>query len=398
MKLMRFDIFLLKLLFLLAAGIVVCQVLDRGNLTSLMFYATFPVTVLLWMRTVRKTATGMDLLMLVTIVMALISVLMDAWVNNADMGFSYVKKIIIFSMTMLFLQTAYRLRIDQELVAFIDKTIDFLTIFLILMFFFRSSQMYMIRGRISNYLTFRIGNPNLTGLYLTCMYMLELYRIFTPERWYMKVVHLLMAGFLITFIFLTQSRNCLVAVMLFTASCAWLVFKGRRNLCIKNSAAWMIVGFPALFVLGYVFVVYSPWFQKLFAFLVSEGKNLDSRMRVWEPALRYLANSPLIGSYYHISDGTGMSQMHNSHLDLAASYGVPVLLLVCLLLRNYLYQRGRYYTDKQGYIYILGFACAIVLGIGEAALFSGGLSIYIFVGAFLLLADREESDKLTGKL
>lgn len=398
MKLMRFDVFLLKLLYILAAGIVVFQTLGRGSVTSLLFYATFPVTVLLWLRTIRKTATGMDLIMLLTIVLAMISVLLDAWINNAGLGFSYVKKVIIFAMTLLFLQTAYRLRIDREMVAFIDRTVDLLTVFLILMFFFRTGQMYIIRNRISNYLTFRIGNPNLTGLYLTCLYMLELYRIFAPERWYWKGIHILMAGLLVIFIFLTQSRNCLVAAVLFTVSCAWLVFKGRRKLYIKNSTAWLIAAFPLLFVVGYMLIVYTPWFQKLFSFLVSEGKNLDSRMRVWEPALQYLANSPLIGSYYHISDGTGMSQMHNSHLDVAASYGIPVLVLVCLLLHNYLHQRGRHYTDKQGYIYILGFACAILLGIGEAALFSGGLSIYIFVGAFLLLADREEQEQTMGKL
>ncbi len=398
MKLMRIDTYLLKLLFLLAAGIVVCQMLGRSSITSLLFYATFPVTVLLWLRTVRKTATGMDLLMLLTIVLALVSILLDAWFNNAGLGFAYVKKVIIFCMTLIFLQTAFRLRINREMVDFINTVVDLLTICLIYMFFAHQSQMHILHGRISGYLTFRVGNPNLTSLYLSCLYMLELYRIFTPERWYWKLTHILMSVCLLMFIFLTRSRSCLIAVLLFTANCAWLVFKGRRKLYIKNSTAWLIAVFPVIFVAVYIFLVYMPWVQDLLEFLVSEGKKLDSRMRIWEPALRYLANSPLIGAYYHISDGTGMSQMHNSHLDVAASYGIPVLAMVCLLLRNYLHQGGRHYGDKQGYIYILGFAAAILLGIGEAALFSGGLSIYIFVGAFLLLANREEAAQTMGKL
>ena len=39
---------------------------------------------------------------------------------------------------------------------------------------------------------------------------------------------------------------------------------------------------------------------------------------------------------------------------------------------------------------MLAFACAIILGIGEAALFSGGLGLYIFVGSLLLLSGYTE--------
>jgi len=79
-----------------------------------------------------------------------------------------------------------------------------------------------------------------------------------------------------------------------------------------------------------------------------------------------------------------MSQMHNSHLDIAASYGIPVLILVCVLLARWLRQgRGRY---------MIGFACALLLGLGEAAVFSGGLGIYIFAGLFLLLAKGEKDE------
>lgn len=387
MRLKRIDVRLLKLLFLLAAGIIVCQALGQGSLTSLLFYMTFPVTVLLWLRTVRKTITGMDLMMIAAIVLAVISVLLDAGRNHTNPSFSYIRKVCIFSMTLLFLQTVYRLRIDSEMVGFINKTVDFLTVFLIVMYFTRTTEMYILNGNISAYLTFRIGNPNLTGLFLTCLYMLELYRIFTPEKWYWKLIHVSMAACLILFVFLTQSRNCLIAIVLFTLMTVWLIFRGRRNLRIRRTAAFVLAVIPALFLAVYISIVYTPWIQKAFGFLVSEGKNLDSRIRIWMPALQHLWESPIIGAYYAISEGTGMSQMHNSHLDIAASYGIPAFILVCMLLYNYLHQQGRSYADKQTFIYILGFACTIVLGIGEAALFSGGLSLYIFVGAFLLLAN-----------
>lgn len=390
MKLKRIDVILLKLLFLLAAGIIVFQVLGRSSMTSLLFYMTFPVTVLLWLRTVRKTITGMDLVMMAAITLTVVSVLLDAGRCNAHLNFSYIRKIIIFCMTLLFLQTAYRLQIDQEMVGFINKTVDVLTIFLIVMYFTRTSEMYLMNGTVSSYLTFRTSNPNLIGLFLACLYMLELYRIFTPERWYWKWLHISMAVCLIMFVNMTRSRNCLIAISLFTLITVWLIFRGRRNLYVGRTAALVLAVSPALFLTVYMSVVYTPWIQKIFGFLVSEGKKLDSRMRIWTLALQQLWESPIIGSYFAISKGAGMSQMHNSHLDIAVSYGLPVLMLVSLLLYSYLHQQGRKYADKQDFIYILGFACTIILGIGEAALFSGGLSLYIFVGAFLLLANRQE--------
>ena len=83
--------------------------------------------------------------------------------------------------------------------------------------------------------------------------------------------------------------------------------------------------------------------------------------------------------------------MHNTHLEIAASYGVIVMILVCILLAVYIYRRGHVCQNKQGMSYILGFCGAILVGLGEAALFSGGLGIYIFVGAYLLMGNAFEA-------
>jgi membrane protein insertase Oxa1/YidC/SpoIIIJ len=123
--------------------------------------------------------------------------------------------------------------------------------------------------------------------------------------------------------------------------------------------------------------------------MVEEGKNLDSRVEVWGPALTNLARSPIIGAYSQITDGTGLAQMHNTHLDIACSYGIPVLVAVCMLLFRWLNQRNQTYKSKSGIAYMLGFACAIIMGMGEAALFSGSLGLYILVGGFLLLGNRD---------
>lgn len=393
MELKLLDRILLKALYLVVAGIVVCEVLDI-QITSTLFLFTFPLTVALWIRTVRQKVTGLDFAALTAIALAFISVLINASITNTDIDFDYLKKVIMFSMSLLFLQTCYKIKVKKDMVVFINRLVDCLTILLIVAFFIWNSQMHMIDNRVSAYLTFRFSNPNLTGLFLVCLYMLELYRLFSREKWGWKLLHIAMAAFLGYFILESQSRNSLLAFVAFTAICAWLIFKSRRQLRITKFGATVFSIAPALFVMFYMVMVNLPWVQLILDFLVGEGKALTSRHDVWETALTALYSSPLIGAYSQISNGEGASQMHNSHLDIAASYGIIVFLLVCYLLWRYLYQKGRYYNHKSNYVYILGFVCAILLGIGEAALFSGGLGIYVFIGTFLMLANYEKQESI----
>ena len=386
----KIDGFLLKLQMLLATVMVVAQTLGLDNLTSYVFLATFPLTVVLWLRTIRQRITVLDLLMVFTIALAGLNVLINASLTAAGLGFTYIKKLIIFSVTIMFLQTANRLRVQADVVRFIHRLVDLLVGYLIVIFFVLNVKVYDIGGRVSAYLTFNMDNPNLTALFLSCLYMLELYRLFTPAKWYIKLLHVGMAVFVAVFVVMTQSRNCMMVLILFTIICAWLIFKGKGTKTLGPVKSALIAVFPGLFIGGYFLMVNLPALRSRFDFLVSEGKGLDSRDRIWGPALEDLMSSPVVGAYNQISNGTGVSQMHNTHLDVACSYGIPVLILVCVLLWFYLHQGGRRYVSKASYIYMLAFACAIILGIGEAALFSGGLGLYIFVGSLLLLSGYTE--------
>lgn len=393
MELKLLDRILFKTLYLVVAGIVVCEVLDI-QITSTLFLFTFPLTVALWIRTIRSKVTGLDFAVIAAATLAFINVLINASITNTDIDFDYLKKVIMFSMSLLFLQVCYRVRVKKDMVVFVNRLVDCLTILLIVAFFLWNSEMHMIDERVSAYLTFRFSNPNLTGLFLVCLYMLELYRLFSREKWGWKLLHIAMAAFLGYFIIESQSRNSLLALVAFTAICAWLIFKSKRQLRITKFGATVFSIAPALFVMFYMVMVNLPWVQLILDFLVGEGKALTSRHDVWETALTALYSSPIIGAYSQISSGEGASQMHNSHLDIAASYGVIVFLLVCYLLWRYLYQKGRYYNHKSNYVYILGFVCAILLGIGEAALFSGGLGIYVFIGTFLMLSNYEKQESI----
>ncbi len=384
----KLDIWLFRLLFLLAGGILVTQTLGLESLTSYMFLLTFPLTVLLWARTIRNTLTAWDLLILLTVGVSVLNVLINTSFAGTSPSFSYFKKLIMFVMTLLYLQACSRMRVHDKAIKFFQNLLELLILYLILAFFVLKIQMFMIEDRVSAYLTFRFNNPNLTGLFLACLYMLEFPRLFQKDKWYKKLYQILLEVALAIFIVMTGSRNSILVALLYTIWCVVLMFVRHPRLRMNPAVTVIVILVPIVFVAVYMTVVYNETIQEVFGFMVEEGKSLDSRVEIWEPALQNLWKSPVLGAYSQITGGTGAAQMHNTHLDIACSYGIPVLILVCALMFRWLNQRNQSYESKAGYAYMLGFACAIVMGMGEAALFSGSLGLYIFVGGFLLLGNQ----------
>lgn len=393
----RIDGVLLKMLYLAVSGIVVTQVLGLTTLTSALFTLTFPLTVLLWLWTVRQTLTKTDLLMLLTAAMAAAAVLLNALTTRAGLAPSALRKLVMFIMTLLFLQTASRLRPDGSVECFADAMADGLTVFLLAAYALLRPQMYRMNGVETEYLTLGFTNPNLAGMFLVSLYMLRLRRLCRQGSWYSRLLHLLLAGGLAYLVLRTQSRNCLLALSLYTLL---LIGLGGRKLRVGAAAAHLIAWAPALFAAVYLPAVGNPWIQWLFSFLTGEGKLLDSRTEIWTAAVEAIGASPLIGNYHGLPAITGESHLHNSHLEIAGSYGLPVLMGVCLLLARYLRRKGSACDDRAQTAALLGFVCTVVMGLGEAALFSGGLGIYILAGTFLMLSNgtrKEETDESDGK-
>ena len=131
--------------------------------------------------------------------------------------------------------------------------------------------------------------------------------------------------------------------------------------------------------------------MKLFSFLESAGKDLTSRMNIWLQAWQLWGASPIFGAYAQASGGTGSSQFHNTHLDILVSYGPIVLCLVCSFLVSMI-DMGEKRQSRQQFLFTIGFICEIILGVGEAAIFSGGLGVYLYAGTFLLLRNFSQPD------
>lgn len=389
MRLSQMDAFLIRVLYLLAAGIVCATVLGFESISSAFFYLTFVLAVLLWLSGTIREVTLTDAILILVIGLSLGNIMINAHLEGSSISFNYFKKYIMFIITLVCFQAASKLHIDDATEKYLLRINSMIAVLFVIMYAMNSPVLYMIRGRIANYLTFGFTNPNLTALFLMCIYTGELMQVFQRKDFLIRLWHLGLAAAMCWFVWETESRNCLLTIAAETILCI-ILYLTKNGFRLPKWFSLLVAVWPILFVAVYMFVMDNARLQTLFSFMVSEGKGLDSRVYMWNSALRHYAASPVWGAYSQISRGTGMSQMHNTHLDILVSYGTIILVLVCRLLYGMICSRDSC-NLKEDTMTRICFGGTIIMGMGEAALFSGGLGIYLFAGMFLLMCNRERN-------
>lgn len=382
---------ILKILYSFAGAIVCLQVMHMDRLVSFCFYATFYLTLAFWVISALQKMERFEFQVLAGIMIALLSVLINAAVSGATVTVQYLKKLLSFSGTLLFFAAAYKTTPNQSVRRWIYGILDFVSIYLIAAYFLLGRRVYLFNGVASNYLTFGFTNPNLTGMFLAGMMMLEMSRFPWLTRFWQRMLVGMEVCFLLFFLWKTQARNALLAAVLFLLFFFALSLRKTEQFRIGKPLARIAAVWPLLFVAAYILFLQLPGIMKLFSFLESAGKDLTSRMNIWLQAWQLWGASPIFGAYAQASGGTGSSQFHNTHLDILVSYGPIVLCLVCSFLVSMI-DMGEKRQSRQQFLFTIGFICEIILGVGEAAIFSGGLGVYLYAGTFLLLRNFSQPD------
>lgn len=378
---------LLKLEYSLGTLIIFAQLFRITSIITPAFYSTFLMTLLLWGYSLMKKIEWYDILAIVIVFLSFSNVTINGLLNFAHFNFEYYKKFMMFSTTILFFSTASKLEISESTRKHIHYAFLLMSVLFIFMFFTQRRAMYLYHGIRSQYLIFRFTNPNMTGMFLDFMIMYKVLMVNGIKENWKKIVLLLLCVFEIYFVYLTKSRNALLLILIF--GLLFLLQNRRAHKPIRKLYLGIVSVFPIVFMSLYLLVVDSQVFNSIFSFLVEQGKGLDSRVVIWQRSLNYFKESIFLGDYYRISEGTGWSQLHNTHLDIMTSYGVVVLLLVIVFLFVVMNQCN---TFKNAYEHLsmIAFICTLILGIGEAAIFSGGLGIYLYAGIFLLNISKEK--------
>lgn len=304
-------------------------------------------------------------------------------------SFDYYNKLIMFICFLLFIYLCSSIRVNKKIVVYI--LIINVLLSLLYIYFYK----FGVQFDLWNYLTLNFTNPNLTGIFLSYSFM-YVFLILTSRKElkygkYSFCVVVFLAVTLVLLTFLTGSRGailtelCYVGFILIDKLMQGKLVAKKWIICI-----WSIV--PMLFV---IFYTAKQGDFGVGSMLVDEeqGKSSSTRMIVWGPALDIVEENIVFGDYCGISNGTGKSQMHNTHLDVIASYGlIPFLLFVLVLYKAVYSSSKNIYTNFNKYS-LWAFMTCFVSGIFEAVLVAGGLCVYILACGFLLLANSDIKQK-----
>lgn len=339
--------------FILTAGLAFITIANKNN----------RYTVLLW------------------IFIALLSYLS---VSNGDMvtSFEYLKQWIMFMTTINLYFWVYSAKINDKMikrifVCGIVTAIIFITAFI-------AGRTYA-NPRLPTMATFGLSNPNLTGIYILnvflCIFILT--KFINNKFW--RFICYIVCCMLFYFIWLTEARSCIIAAI----ACVLLSFLPNKK--YSKLLTFSILIFPLVFVFMYLELINTD-IANIFEFINSDGKSLTSRVRIWEEAIYIIRSDLLFGNYLY-----GSGNRHNTHLMILAAFGFFTFTLVIIYLNRVVNYIGTYIREKNQLISLYAFYAVILMGTFEAVLFSGSQGMYVFSGAFLMIAKylKKESTEVS---
>lgn len=329
-------------------------------------------------------------LVIITLLLSLLNVILTGGIN----GFDYYKKVIMFGcfLMLLYLSSIYSINRKQaKLIILIN--------FVVALFYIR---FYNTAYRMTDegyMLTLGFSNPNQTAMFIlnSILYCSIPIAAFKDVRvkWYYLVPFVWVALSISPYLYYTESRACIAAFAVFVLLVLFDYIMPRFRLTSK-AMLYFIAIFPLLFAVFYL-VEFSLFENADLSLGFENGKHSGTRLKMWEFAFNKFFENPILGNYYGISYGTGVSQMHNIHVDVLASYGIISFILYV----NVLYKALKNLTDKQkcrfNRVAIYAFIACLLSGIFEASLVGGGMGLYILSCGFILLANAniEENSNIT---
>lgn len=368
----------------LVALIVLFTILRKSTAISICFELSFIALLVYALR--RTTSKSFEILPLLLIVTAVLNVLVNGLLsNNANLGFDYFKKVIMFSAFILMLYFSGEDSISSKAIAIVEGIPVACALLLVISFFFLGNT-----ARYAGGVTLGFSNPNFTGMWLLHLSIYTLLLVIDERKHcVVRIFSGVMFVSLLWLIYLTKARSCLIGVSFFCCLC--LLGGVFKNYIAKNSVfTAIVVLIPILLVIFYQHLLNAVWFQRTFSSFVSAGKELDSRLAVWNPAINLLKANLFLGDYSGISNGTGASQLHNTHLDVICSYGIIPFALFLLLLNSVCRKVSKQAMKYSNYCALCGFISVIVIGSFEAAVVAGAMGMNILTAGLIILANAKE--------
>ena len=368
---------LFRLSIICCTVIAMSTVYKLASITSFLFYLSFFLNFAAFIICVQRKTGDLFLhkaahTLFLIIAVGFISVL------SLNISFNYLKKYIIYFTTLSCYFVAAAMIPSK-------KTIHFL-----LYCNFALAIVYIVRAQapgayINADLWLFFSNPNFAGIWL---FMTAILLGITAALIKHKLLKIILSGMTAYVAFLSYqsgARNVWLSLLFAALIVPYCMISKKKQFSKKTIFAVLI--FPLLFALVYLFVVdrggFGAWLEDR---VVSEGKSINSRYMIWNEALSYYKMRPIFGAYRIIQGGKGSFQLHNTHIDTLAAYGTVGFVLFISYL-NQVVRIVNYRGDNiRSMLALAGFLVMVVLGTGEASLYSTGMGMYIYVSSFLMLS------------
>lgn len=366
---------------LLTLAIALCTVFHISSGVTYCFSLTFVVFVFMVIRYISDSPIPMTLFLLVMI--SFFNVVLNAlFTRSTTIGLDYFKKLIMFFCTMVYLYAAVEYQLDRfckQILMVLPLVIG--TLLIGSYYFFGNTA--LIAGSPS----LGFVNPNFAGMWLLHVLFYAIYDFFTFRKLLSKIICLLLTTFCLVLLYKIYARSCFMGLAAFAAMMGIGLFK--KNLKLNKYSIVFIAAAPLMIAFLYLAVERTAWFTNTFLFLVRSGKNLNTRSIIWSSALRDAGQHLLLGNYSGISNGLGMSQLHNTHIDVLCSYGIIPALLFVISLTRIMQRVNERIVDFRQYTALCGFVGVLFIGVFEAALVSGSTGLYLLSGGLLFLTNHD---------
>lgn len=373
-KLNRFDI--LILLNLALVGLIVWLTMTESSLVSNVFYTTFFVVVLSIYVCPYKCNPQLTRLSRQMEIIAFLFVILTSILGQGSFSFDYFINYFafVFFLEYVRLMSAYRPTVTAGLLI--------LTIGVVIasLFVYGFYVRHISATDVGGYFTMNFSNANLLAMFLYQALLYCFVGVFVYNKLWMKALCALIGVATFNLMMFSDSRNCIVAFALVVALSAFEIVRKKTEI-----EAWIlkaIAAFPILFVWIYMTFVSYLHLQDD-TILSHDGKNIDSRVGIWNHVLGQLGDLHLVFGNYPVLQGNA----HNSHLSVWGAYGLVVLIMFIVFLYKVMRLNAINLSSNKQIICMVGFAGIIFMGMAEGAIVCGSLGLYIPACTYLALAN-----------
>ena len=374
---------------IIASIIAIATVLSYGQVVSPLFAFSFFIPLIYIFRKIKSFSK--ELLLLT--VLCLLHVWFSGMICGGALNFNYFKKVIMFLSFAYLAYYAVNVNSCNEKLLNLIKLFPVISGIVMVVAYFFLGKTEMRGGGI----TLGFSNPNAAGIWLLHLILYGFLYVLECSEKKARLLYIPIIIALLILLDLTKARSCYIALVFFGV----VLFLGILGIQVNKFMCFAVVLIPLIFTFFYMNIVDSNWVQTEFAFMISEGKPLTSRMAIWNDAFEAIREHFFLGDYCGISDGTGMSQLHNTHLDVLSSYGiVPFILFIKILYKSTLKTLEKA-NGVYKYAAFASFCAVLIMGTIEAAIVSGSMGLNLLTIGFIVLGtadvNNDKSEEKDGK-